>query len=837
MKNRLSGLTFFLWILIISPGFAFGSNVTYYKDYTNNDVLILNPKDKYIIKPGIHLYNDGTVQTDGAGILFSTNSGDSPGIFYNKTGGSLIKSGAPGTILIGDIDFKDTFGTIEVQTGTIEFDNGVSNFTGTAFIGRGCVKITSDAYFKSVQSDNLELANGTFTGYKDDAINGTVLWTGGQFAGSFYSKANLIVASSGSTRVADGGSLYNSWVVEAREDGLILSAADNSGTRGTFYNQPGSSLVKSKGSGTTRIGDVDFKDDHGTIEAQTGTIEFGSGFANFTGTLFTGDGRVKITNDAYFKNVQSDNLELANGTFTGYAGDTFNGIILWTGGQFAGSLKNNADIIWQNGQVGGYFYNYGRMTPDPAGKSIISDNGRLYNHGQLEAVEDGLILSAANIGGTRGIFFNQNDGSLVKSNGSGTTFIGDVDFKDDHGTIEAQTGTIEFGSGFANFTGTNFTGSGNIKITNDAYFKSVQSDNLELANGTYTGYAGDSLNGTIVWTGGKFAGSFKNNADLFWQNGQVDGNFYNYGRMVPDPAGKSIITNGGYLYNHGQLEAVEDGLILSSIDNGGTRGTFYNEGGGILTKSGGTGTTLIGDVNFKDNSGTIDAQTGTIEFASGFASFTGTTFIGSGKVKITNDAYFKNILSENLELAGGRYTGFAGGALNGTILWTGGQFAGSFKNNADLSMGGKGIKSLAPNASFFNRGIFRGHGVIKTAGAVFYNHGILAPGNHSEKLRIDGDYHQMSEGILEIEISSTDSYDTLEISGTAVLAGVLNIFLRNGFTPVPGISFDILETKTLSGKFSAVNVTPLPEGMRLKIEYLRNKDGLDSVRFIFHPGR
>ncbi len=667
MNKKLFGLSFFLWIFIISPDFVFGNSVTYHKDYTNHDVLILRSRDKNIIKPGIHFFNSGTVQAKGEGILFSANHGDLPGIFCNQPGSSLVKSGGSGRILIGAVDFKDTFGTIEAQAGTIEFNGNFSNFNGTAFIGSGKIKIACDACFQGVQSDNLILAGGTYTGDKKEALNGTVIWSGGQFAGGLCNKADLIVVPGGNTRIADGGFFYNSWIVEAAEDGLILSAADNSRARGIFYNQPGGSLIKSGGIGTTLIGDVDFRDDHGTVEAQTGTIEFSSGFANFTGTLFTGDGQVKITNDAYFKRVQSDNLILAGGTYTGYAGDALNGSILWTGGRFAGSFRNNADITWQNGQVGGFFYNYGRMMPDPAGGSVIADNGRFYNYGLLEAAGDGRILSASDKGGTRGIFYNQKDGSLIKFNGTGRTVIGDVDFRDDHGTVEAQTGTIEFSGGFANFTGTLFTGDGQVKITNDAYFKSVQSDNLELAGGTYTGFTGDSLNGSVRWTGGRFAGNFRNNADLL--------------------------------------------------------------------------------------------------------------------------------------------------------------------------VSGKDMKGLASNSSFLNQGIFQGSGVIKTAGAQFHNYGILAPGDPQGKLKFKGDYHQMSAGSLEIEVVSAEGHDMLDISGTAGLSGKLDIFLKNGFTPVPGMVFDILRAKTISGKFSSVSVAPLPKGLTWKIEYLLNKNGPDGVRLIIHQDK
>ena len=77
-------------------------------------------------------------------------------------------------------------------------------------------------------------------------------------------------------------------------------------------------------------------------------------------------------------------------------------------------------------------------------------------------------------------------------------------------------------------------------------------------------------------------------------------------------------------------------------------------------------------------------------------------------------------------------------------------------------------------------------------------------------LTITGNYTQSSTGSLKIELGGLTAgtqFDQLNISGTASLAGTLNLSLINSFTPSIGNSFQIITFASKSGTFSTVNGT------------------------------
>ena len=147
----------------------------------------------------------------------------------------------------------------------------------------------------------------------------------------------------------------------------------------------------------------------------------------------------------------------------------------------------------------------------------------------------------------------------------------------------------------------------------------------------------------------------------FVNNGQVDwsDSFY--------------LQSGGSIANNGLFNALGDNTI---IYNGGSTTVFNNTG--TFRKSGGLGATTIGGIAFV-NSGVIDAQTGTISFAGGDATFNaGTSFIGAGINAINNNAVFNGAFSSsNLDFNNGFFTG-NGAQLTGTADFTGGNFTGDW---------------------------------------------------------------------------------------------------------------------------------------------------------------
>ena len=117
------------------------------------------------------------------------------------------------------------------------------------------------------------------------------------------------------------------------------------------------------------------------------------------------------------------------------------------------------------------------------------------------------------------------------------------------------------------------------------------------------------------------------------------------------------------------------------------------------------------------------------------------------------------------------------------------------------------------------------------------NAGTVGPGNSPGLLSIDGVYSQSVSGILTIELgglSAGTGYDVLDITGTANLAGTLDVdlFDLGGglFSPTLGDTFDILFAETIAGEFDILSLAGLNNGLGWEVSYLLDDLGDDIVR-------
>jgi T5SS/PEP-CTERM-associated repeat protein len=130
--------------------------------------------------------------------------------------------------------------------------------------------------------------------------------------------------------------------------------------------------------------------------------------------------------------------------------------------------------------------------------------------------------------------------------------------------------------------------------------------------------------------------------------------------------------------------------------------------------------------------------------------------------------------------------------------------AGSRWDNINLSVGGiltvsNGGTVKATTLTVGTTGEVRGNGNI-TGNVV--NNGNIAPGTSPGSLQIAGNYTQGANGKLLIELASPSSFDQLQVTDTATLAGTLVVNLLGGFTPNIGQSFTILTADDVDGTFS-----------------------------------
>src|SRR5260370_13227915 len=153
--------------------------------------------------------------------------------------------------------------------------------------------------------------------------------------------------------------------------------------------------------------------------------------------------------------------------------------------------------------------------------------------------------------------------------------------------------------------------------------------------------------------------------------------------------------SGALINNQAVWDAKSDDTL---VNNGGATPTFNNSG--TFRKSGGVGVTSIGSISFV-NSGIIDAQTGTIDFAGNNATFNaGSQFIGAGTTLVSSYASFNGAFtSSNLSLTVGTFTGGAA-QLNGNLSFTGGLITGNWERaSSHVLTGNAGGNKFLSNAA------------------------------------------------------------------------------------------------------------------------------------------
>ncbi len=792
-----------------------------------------------------------------------TYAGGSASTFAND--GSFRKSGGAGSSVIGNNIVFTNSGTIDAQTGTIDFAGGSATFNaGSQFTGAGVVRVSGNASFVGAfTSANLLLAGGTYagSGTTPATVNGMVRWTGGSFAGTWQVAAGqTVVGGDGANKNFSGASFANHGSVtwqSAERIGFVSSSVTNTGTwdlqadaalsyagggASTFTNA--GSFRKSGGAGSTVVGNNVVFVNSGVVDAASGTIDFAGGSASFLGgTQFTGAGVNRVSASANFVGgFVSQNLELAAGTFSGDSTTPaqLGGQVRWTGGSFSGSWQvdsgqtltaldggdknfsgasftNHGTVVWGSGERAGF-----------VGSAVI-------NLGLWDLQADANLTY---VGGGASTFANA--GTFRKSAGPGSAVIGNNIVFSNSGVIDAQSGTIDFAGGSATFNaGTQFTGAGVVRVSGSASFVGgFTSANLLLAGGSF---AGDNttpavLGGQVRWTGGSFAGT--------WQiaGGQV--------LTTGDGAAKTFI--GASLTNAGTVaweSAEQAGFISSSVTNaalwdlrsdagltytGGSSSTFTNQG--TFRKSVGSGSSVIGgNIQFV-NFGSIDAQSGTIDFAGGAASFrAGTQFTGAGTVRISNNAGFVGAFtSANLRLDAGTYAGdnTTPAQLGGQVVWTGGSFAGTWQVGAGqglTALDGAGAKQFASanftnagtlqwdsvqnagfvSSSFVNEGLFdlRSDADIAYAGggaSSFVNAGVLRKSAGSGASVVTGNIAFSNPGTIEALAGTLQFTGNLTNPGTVRgTATVQTALLTNDGFVAPGAAAAAAPaTLTLAGSFA-----------------------------------
>lgn len=115
--------------------------------------------------------------------------------------------------------------------------------------------------------------------------------------------------------------------------------------------------------------------------------------------------------------------------------------------------------------------------------------------------------------------------------------------------------------------------------------------------------------------------------------------------------------------------------------------------------------------------------------------------------------------------------------LSGTNSYTGPTIVSGGRLSVSKREDGTGGVLTASNVFVNADGMLQGNGTIRQA---VHNNGIVAPGNSIGTLTV-GDYHASETGVLQMEFAADGSHDKLIVTGSAALAGELQLVPHSGF--------------------------------------------------------
>ena len=551
----------------------------------------------------------------------------------------------------------------------------------------------------------------------------------------------------------------------------------------------------------------------GTLNIMAGGVVDASGFIGGSGGVGTanvdGTGSQWISSGLAIGDRGSGTLNITAGGHVesnfGHVGQFFGstGVVNVAGG---GSQWTNSQLLFIAG--------------DGQGTLNITAGGRVQS--QSGFVGNNTFLS----GGTGEVNVDGAGSQWINSGGAGenTLFIGD----DGVGRLNitsgglVQSGLTLVGSGSALFSGTANVDGANSQLINSSFLSvgGFGPGTLTITAGgraqNSSGSVGD--NGEVNVTG---AGSEWINSNLLIVTGRVSSTL-----NITD--GGSVSSTVGFIADGsptdtGTVNVTGAGSIWTNSDTMdiGSRGigTLNISGGGSVTSTssvigrfaGSNGTASIDGAGSTWNNSVLlsveNVGTGTLTIEAGgqvssTTGLVGGNLSGSGTATATVTGTGSNwTIAENLAVGvGGTLDIQPGGTVNvvqDTEISPGGlvKLAGGTLDTSEVSFQGGG--QFQWTSGTLHVGIYNGD-------LTNPNGGTLAPGHSAGDTLILGNYTQLTGGTMEIEIGGVgqgSQYDFINITGTALVDGLLQLSLINGFVASAAQSFVVLNSASLLGVF------------------------------------
>ncbi len=405
--------------------------------------------------------------------------------------------------------------------------------------------------------------------------------------------------------------------------------------------------------------------------------------------------------------------------------------------------------------------NYGTIVWEGTGVWKLKNKAFIINRqgGTFDVRRDGILDYVQDL--TGGNFVNQ--GTLMKTSGSGRIEIDPTFYNDDTGVVWSRSGTLRFERG----------------------------DSVEVSSGTFRADSGHIVQLSerqFMIDGATFSGDGV--IDMVDRpNVQISGS----GLTVDSDATFELNTDdsGGQGFLEGSGPINVNGTFLW------TRGTVRGSGdlniAGSLTTS--STSTKVLDGRPLNISGDM-IVTSTIRVTGNAA----ITNLASGTIDFQNNVNFVNISP--------------GGTITNTGLVTRTAGTGTAEIQLDFTNNGTvgsdaGILAFDELFDHNSGAAIQGSDTLDFTSASVSFDGDVNPGTSPGILVVSGGFNPSSSTTVNIEIGGTtvgSEYDRFVVPGTANLDGTLNISLINGYSPPAGETFTVFTAGTRNGQFATVNV-------------------------------
>ena len=663
------------------------------------------------------IQNDTTISSSG-----------SPASVLNNAG-VLERSSGDGVATISAV-FNNTR-TVRLKTGTLRLSGG----------GASSGDINADAATTLRFSSGYELTGTVTSAGTVDFDSGTV-------------NVPATYDVTGSTTVTGSTANFSGRVVSAGSSLTISSGTANFNTNSistTAFGLSGGTFVNS---GTLSAG--------GTLSWSGGTMAGGGTTVVPSGAVLSITGPPTKLMNARTLNLAGSATWSGNGTVTLQDGSAIN---IQTGATF--EVQGDANLT-SSGTPASVFSNAGTFRR-VASLGTFTVSCPFDNTGTVN-VQSGVLNLRG--GGT---------GSAVFEGSAGSTLRFGADYTLTATSKVTSPGTVDFDAGTVNVGGTyDVSGTTSVSGATTSFTGTLAAvgDTVSISGGTANFGAAPITTATLNLTGGTLASGaeFRVTGNLDWSAGTMSGGATT---MIPGgatltvrltnskqlAAGRNLSLagngvwrdNGTITMSGGSAFSIQSGATLDVQGNGtlsssgSPASTFGNAG--TLTRSTSAGTfTVSAPCN---NTGTLDAQSGTLRFTSTFAQTAGISRLKGGILATTS------------------FLDFQGGLLTG---------AGTINGNVRAS------SQVAPG---------------------------LSPG----QLTIVGNYTNTPTTLLSMEIgglASGTGYDAVAVSGRAWLDGVLNVSLVNNFRPNLGDSFEVMRFGSRSNRLASFTGLNISGGLYLR---------------------